>query len=114
MAARPCPAHDVHEAGARMQRVYVDTQAFDAAVLAGGVTAWQAQGLPLASGPGGGVAQAADVVVQPYDAGLQAMRDYLEWEQALTRQAIPTLPLYTAYRVPRPPAADMEQDQEAP
>ncbi|CFM24743.1 Uncharacterised protein [Bordetella pertussis] len=87
---------------------------FDAAVLAGGVTAWQAQGLPLASGPGGGVAQAADVVVQPYDAGLQAMRDYLEWEQALTRQAIPTLPLYTAYRVPRPPAADMEQDQEAP
>ncbi|CPJ14942.1 hypothetical protein [Bordetella pertussis] len=52
--------------------------------------------------------------MQPYDAGLQAMRDYLEWEQALTRQAIPTLPLYTAYRVPRPPAADMEQDQEAP
>ncbi|CPN72818.1 Uncharacterised protein [Bordetella pertussis] len=94
------------------------------AVLAGGLPAWnaagyalghgQAQGLPLASGPGGGVAQAADVVVQPYDAGLQAMRDYLEWEQALTRQAIPTLPLYTAYRVPRPPAADMEQDQEAP
>ncbi|AOB28950.1 rhodanese-like domain-containing protein [Bordetella bronchiseptica] len=168
LAARPCPPRDVHEAGARMQRAYVDTQArflagrpeaaewvpfggleswlaararrhdertvvlmahdeslamsaalnarlagFDTAVLAGGVTAWQAQGLPLVSGPGDGVAQAADVVVQPYDAGLRAMRDYLEWEQALTRQSIPTLPLYTAYRMPRPPAADMEDDQEA-
>ncbi len=59
-------------------------------VLDGGLAAWQAAGLPVEHGLPDGCAD--DLVVQPYDAGPDAMRRYLEWEQALTVRQAGTVP----------------------
>ncbi len=78
-------------------------------VLAGGFAGWQAQGYRIESGPTAAVQKITDVVVQPYDSGLQSMRDYLIWEQALTRQRFPSLPLFTAYMPPAENSASSPQ-----
>lgn len=57
-------------------------------VLAGGVAAWRAAGLPLAEGLPEG-ADADDVVEPPYRRGLAGMRAYLDWEIALHGDAAP-------------------------
>ena len=66
-------------------------------VLEGGTAAWRALAYPLESGPTAMVPRVQDVVVQPYDAGDDAIRDYLCWEQELTRRPFPSLPLYAEY-----------------
>lgn len=58
----------------------------DVPVLAGGVAAWRSAGQAIEQCASGALACADDQVVQPYDAGLQAMQRYLEWEQQLTQQ----------------------------
>ncbi|WP_161993253.1 rhodanese-like domain-containing protein [Lacisediminimonas profundi] len=55
-------------------------------VLAGGVAAWRSAGFELEQGAIGGLAGATDLVVQPYDAGLEEMQRYLAWEQQLIQQ----------------------------
>jgi len=56
-------------------------------VLAGGVEAWQRAGHAIASGPDATTQAGGDLVVQPYDAGREGMRRYLDWEQKLTAQS---------------------------
>jgi rhodanese-related sulfurtransferase len=55
-----------------------------ARVLTGGIAAWQAAGLPVERN---GLTEPHDLVAQPYDAGLEEMRRYLEWELTLTTSA---------------------------
>lgn len=66
-------------------------------VLEGGMATWRLEGLVLKSGPTAEVPVVQDVVVQPYDAGYVAMRDYLDWEEALTDRQFPSLPGYMHY-----------------
>lgn len=55
-------------------------------VLAGGVAAWARAGYPLEAGIDPAAPPADDLVVQPYDAGLEAMSRYLDWERKLTKE----------------------------
>lgn len=53
------------------------------AALAGGLSAWRAEGRPVAGGPGGRLVEPMDRVSPPYDQGEREMRTYLEWESNL-------------------------------
>ena len=55
-------------------------------VLEGGVAAWSKAGLGVESGWPPDMPAADDLVVPPYHANLQAMAQYLAWEQKLTAE----------------------------
>lgn len=55
----------------------------DVAALSGGLSAWRAEGRPVADGPGERLVEPLDRVAPPYDQGERAMRAYLEWESNL-------------------------------
>jgi rhodanese-related sulfurtransferase len=69
----------------------------DVGFLEGGVRAWADAGFPMESGPTPQVAEVSDVIVQPYDAGMDAMRSYLAWEKELTDQQRWPSPLFPHY-----------------
>ncbi|HUM18031.1 MAG TPA: rhodanese-like domain-containing protein [Candidatus Nitrosotalea sp.] len=60
----------------------------NARVLDGGLAAWKAAGLEVASGPGAMLDEADDVVQKPYERGRAAMEAYLRWEEALDPRGV--------------------------
>ena len=67
-------------AAANLQR----TGHTDVRVLDGGAAAWAKAGHPVDKGWPDALPQADDLVVPPYQANLEAMARYLDWEQKLT------------------------------
>jgi rhodanese-related sulfurtransferase len=76
-------------AAANLARQHIDVPAdvpADIRVLAGGVAAWAHAGNSVDTGIDPAAQPAGDLVVQPYDAGPEAMARYLAWEQQLTKE----------------------------